>query len=113
MASPEKIAPLPETLPDDFSEWDGEAPPEPSLGKAEKWGAWEAPHPNGDAPKPLDRSDDRDALLPPVVERPRVSGSGSSATVFINQQNDFTDWESERPPARTPAPAPTPAPIVR
>ena len=53
MASPEEIAPLlPETLPEDFSEWDGEGSPAARPVNSSEWEAWEAAHPFNESAKP-------------------------------------------------------------
>ncbi len=103
MASPEKIAPLlPETLPEDFSDWDSETSPVPVPGNSGEWEAWETAHSSGKSPRPLVQSADRDAILESLLERPHVSGSASSAPVFVKQQRNFIDWESEESPTATP-----------
>ncbi|MGA3334609.1 MAG: TonB family protein [Terracidiphilus sp.] len=104
MASPEKIAPsLPETLPADFSEWDSEgsltAKP---VNPREEWEAWLDSHSFTETPKGLGQSVDRDAALASLVDRPRVSGSTSSAPVFVKQQQDFSDGDSEASPTAKP-----------
>src|SRR5208337_2610795 len=64
MASPEKIAPLlPDTLPENFSDWDSEASPAPLPGNSGGWETWEATHSFGKSPKPSGQSTDRDAIL--------------------------------------------------
>ena len=60
MASPEELTPLlPETLPEDFGEWDGEASAEPSPIKPGEWEAWEATHSFGEHKSPHGQSTDR------------------------------------------------------
>ena len=103
MASPEKIAPLlPETLPDDFSDWDSEASPVPERSDSGESEAWEAAHSFGKSPKPPSQSTDRDAILESLMERPQVSRSTSSAPVFVKQQRDFINWDSKECPATPP-----------
>jgi protein TonB len=109
MASPEKIAPLlPETLPEDFGDWDSEGSPVASPGNSDEWEALGIPHSFAKSPKPLDQSEDHDGLLPPTVDRPRVSGSASSAPTLAKQQKDFSDWDREAS-SRTSTPVPAPA----
>ena len=109
MASPEKIAPLlPETLPEDFGDWDSEGSPVASPGNSDEWEALGIPHSFAKSPKTLDQSGDHDGLLPPTVDRPRVSGSTSSAPTIAKQQKDLGDWDREAS-SRTSTPAPAPA----
>ena len=96
MASPKELAPLPpETLPEDFGDWDSEASPAPLPVNSAEREAWEVAHSNGEIPEPLWQSADREAVLASLVNRARVSGSVSSAPVFVKQQTDFIDWDSE------------------
>jgi len=95
MASPEEITPiLPETLPEDFSEWDGNAAPAAQPVNSNEWEAWEASHPSGEKPKTRWQSADRDAVLESLMDRPRVPGSSSSGPVVAKQQKNFNDWEN-------------------
>jgi periplasmic protein TonB len=101
MASEEELgSPLPETLPEDFSEWDGaacaKAAPE---NKSSEWEAWEAAHPQGETPKPVWQSDDRDAILESLMDRPRVAGSISATPVVVKQPKDLGNWNKETSPA--------------
>jgi protein TonB len=103
MASPREIAPLlPETLPEDFNEWDSEASPAPLPVDSGEKEAWDATHSFGETPEPLWKSADREAFLASLVDGPRVSGSASSAPVFVKQQKDFIDWDSEASPSLRP-----------
>ncbi len=104
MASPEKLAPsLPETLPADFSEWDSEGSPAAKpVNSREEWEAWQDSHSFSQTSKRLGQSVDRDATLASLVDRPRVSGSTSSAPVFVKQQQDFSDGDSEASPTAKP-----------
>jgi periplasmic protein TonB len=97
MASPEEIAPfLPETLPDDFGEWDSEASPAPEPAKPGEWEAWEAAHTHGDPSKSGKQTADRAAFLASLTDRPRVWNSSSSSSV-VKQQKEVVDWDSEAP----------------
>jgi protein TonB len=103
MASPKELAPLlPETLPEDFSEWDGKAAAAPSPVKSGERDAWEAADSFGETQKPLWQSGDREAFLATLVDGPRASGSAASAPVFLKQQEDLIDWDSEATPAPWP-----------
>ena len=103
MASPKELAPLlPETLPEDFSEWDGKAAAAPSPVKSGERDAWEAADSFGETQKPLWQSGDREAFLATLVDGPRTSGSAASAPVFLKQQEDLIDWDSEATPAPWP-----------
>jgi protein TonB len=96
MASPKELTPLlPDTLPEDFSEWDGKAAGAPSPVKTGERDAWEAADSFSEAVKPHWQSADNDALLASVVDGSRDAGSASSASVFVKQQEDLTDWEGE------------------
>jgi TonB family protein len=114
MASPEKIAPLlPDTLPDDFGEWDneGSAKDEPAYGwesqaapaatiyswetqapvatpepvRANEWEEWEATHSSKASRLPLQPAERR-AVLSPVVDKPQASDAASSARASLEQQ---------------------------
>ncbi len=103
MASSEKLAPsLPETLPEDFFEWDGEASSAPSPDHAGEREAWEAALSLDEIAKPHKQSANRDTFPESPVDRPRVSGSGPSAPVFVKQQKDFVNRNGEAVPAATP-----------
>ncbi len=105
MASPEELTPLlPDTLPEDFGEWDGEASPEPSPIKPGEWEAWEATHSLGETKSPHGQSSDRASTAAPPPEKPRASSSVPSEPVFVAQQKHFVEWDAEAPP-------PTPKPV--
>ena len=73
MASPEEVAQLlPETLPDDFSDWDGQAPAAPVSGKLS---GSQALHLAGDALRPLSQAAGRGNGVAPGVGRPRSATS--------------------------------------
>jgi protein TonB len=96
MASPKELAPLlPDTLPEDFNEWDGKAAAAPSPVKSGERDSWEATDSFGDPQKPLWQAGDRDAFLATLVDGPRASGSAASAPAFLKQQEDLIDWDSE------------------
>ena len=103
MASPEKLVPvLPETLPEDFFDWDGEAPPASAPDHSVEREIWEAALSSDETAKPFRQSADRDAIPESPVDRLRVSGSGSSVPAFVKQQKDFIDRKSEATPAAIP-----------
>jgi protein TonB len=98
MASPEEIAPfLPETLPDDFGEWDSEGSPAPETALPGEWEAWEAAHTHGDPSKSGKQTADRAAFLASLTDRPRVWNSASSSSGSTKQQKELVDWDSEAP----------------
>lgn len=103
MAPQNDVAPLlPDTLPEDFSDWDSEAAPAPSLGNTGEWEAWIAAHSPGETPKPLGQSAGRDAISPPAADASHVSGSASLPPASVERQKDFSDWDSEASPAFAP-----------
>ncbi len=100
MASPEKIAPLlPETLPEDFSDWDGEASAMPVPGE---WKASEDAHSFGVTAKPPGQSAEYNAILESLRGKPRASVSASPAPILVKQQRDLIDWDREDSPAAPP-----------
>jgi TonB family protein len=105
MASPEELTPLlPETLPEDFGEWDGEASPEPSPIKTSEWEAWEATHSFGEPKGPRGQSADHGSTSAPQIDKPHGSVSAPSAPVVVAQQKHFVEWDGETTPAPTPKP---------
>jgi len=95
MASPKEVAPLlPDTLPDDFGDWDGSSSPARPSATSEWDTAFDESGPAKPS-KPAERSDDRDALLASLMDKQRMSRSSSSAV----KPNDFVNWEREAPPA--------------
>lgn len=100
MASQEELAPLhPETLPDDFSEWDGEGSPAPSPVNSREWEAWEAAHSFAKAPKAVWHSPERQATMSTVVDKPRGMRSAPPAPAPVKPQKDF-DREPSPVPLR-------------
>jgi len=103
MASPEELTPLlPETLPDDFGDWDSEASPASLPVNTGEWEAWAAAHPFSETPKPPGQSADRDRTKASLADRPRVSGSASSAPVVVKQQIDFSGGDRDASPKAKP-----------
>ncbi len=106
MASSEKLAPsLPETLPEDFFEWDGEASSAPSPDHSGERETWEAALSLDEIAEPHGQSADRDIFPESPADRPRVSGSAPSTPVFVKQPKNFVDRNNE---AVTAAPPGTP-----
>jgi TonB family protein len=96
MAPPKELAPLlPDTLPEDFNEWDGKSSAARSSVHPGEREAWEAADSFGETQKPLWQSSDREAYLASLVDGPRASASASSAPVFLKQQENLVDWNSE------------------
>ncbi len=82
MASPEDLTSvLPETLPEDFNDWDGEASPAETPVNQKEWEAWETSHSLPRTVKQVWHSVERNATLPPVEGRPRASSSASAPPV--------------------------------
>ena len=103
MASPEEIAQLlPETLPEDFSEWDSGGSPTAKPVQSSEWEAWEAAHPAKETAKAAGQSTERKTILSSAVERPHDTRRISSAPVFINQQKNFSDGAREALPKAKP-----------
>ena len=103
MASPEEVVPLlPDTLPDDFVEWDGESSSMLQAESSTEWRSREGSHSFGDGPKARVLSADRDAILESLVDGPPIPAPTSSATLLVNHPDDFIDWASEAPPTPTP-----------
>jgi len=129
MASPEKIAPLlPDTLPDDFGEWDNEGSPKkdgPAYGwdnqptpttatvyswesqapvtaaesiRSNEWEEWEAAHASKVARSAV-QPVERRPVLSPVVDRPSVSDSAASTHDAAERQLGVVDRESEASPS--------------
>ncbi len=100
MASPEEIVPsLPDTLPEDFGEWDGEGSPAPTPVHSSEWEAWEAAHPVGDSLKPAAQSSERKSILSSAVEKPRDARRTSPESVFVKQQQDLNPGNGGASPA--------------
>jgi len=97
MASPDELKPgLPDTLPDDFFEWDGGVDPNAAAPPAD------SNRSSGKAQKPVWQSADRDAVLESLMDRPRVSGSAPAAPVVVKQPKDFNGWDAKPAPKSAP-----------
>jgi periplasmic protein TonB len=104
MASPKELTPLlPDTLPEDFNEWDGRGSAAPLPVPSGEREAWETADSFSEAAKPIWQSADNDALLASLVDGSRDPGSASSASAFVKQHEDLIDWDSEANPALWPA----------
>lgn len=83
MASPAEIAQgLPETLPEDFGEWDSGSRPAAVPGNS---GGLETAPGLGEIPKPSGQPTEREATLAPVLDRPRDARSPSSPNGVRNK----------------------------
>jgi len=91
MASPEEVSPAtPDTLPEDFGEWDGgSSDPNASPNGSSEWDSVNNP---GGPPKARGKSEYIDAVLASYDEAPRVWRSDAHAQVPAKQQND---WHKE------------------
>jgi len=156
MASPEELIPsLPDTLPEDFGEWDGEGtatasavdsgeweaahtlseapkafgqsadsdaaaavakqqadvsngksealPTAKTLSSREEWEAWIESHSFSEAPKPFGQTDRRDETKTSAADKPRGSGSPSSAPEIAKKQKDSSNGNGKPSPASKPA----------
>ena len=104
MASPKEITPLlPETLPEDFSEWDSEGSPTAKPDSPLEWKAREAAHSFSEASKAPGQSVDRRATLTSLADKPRVMGSASPVLDFAKPQKDFSDRDGAASPTAKPA----------
>ena len=156
MASPEELIPsLPDTLPEDFGEWDSEgaatatavdsgewetaqalseapkafgqsadgdaatafaeqredvstgkseaAPTAKTLSSREEWEAWIESHSFSEAPKPFGKTAQRDEAPASSVDKPRGSGSSTSAPEIAKKQKDSSNGNGKPSPASKPA----------
>lgn len=96
MASSEELVPLlPETLPEDFGDWDSEAPAPPSPGHSDEREAWESGRSFSETANPIWKPADRASFLDSLGSVPRASGSASSAQIPVVPHNDSFDHDSE------------------
>jgi TonB family protein len=103
MASSEELVPaLPDTLPENFSEWDNDASPAPKPGAADEW---DSVFSNGEPPRPKAHGEPEnlDEILSSFEERSRVWRSDSHAPVIARPQNEFAGLEKRTSPAPSPA----------
>ena len=98
MASAEEVARLlPETLPEDFNEWDGEGSQAPAPNGSDEW---DSAYGHSQAQKPVAQSDYLDEILQSFESKSRVWRSDSSAAfvkppVFVKPQDEFERWQKE------------------
>lgn len=96
MASPEEVSPpTPDTLPEDFGEWDNGSDPNASPNGSSEWDSVNSPK---GAPKARGKSEYIDAVLASYDEAPRVWRSDAHAQVPAKPQNDWHK-EGSRPAA--------------
>jgi hypothetical protein len=91
MASPEELIPsLPDTLPEDFGEWDGESA---ATATAVDSGKWETAQALSEAPKSFGQSSDSDAA---AVARHQedVSNGKSEAAPTAKTLSSREEWEA-------------------
>jgi hypothetical protein len=92
MASPAEIAQtLPETLPADFSEWDGGVPPATLPANSN---GFEAAHGSGAAPKPPTHPAKPRVTVSPAVDRLGIAPSLAPATVYGDAEGLFQSFRS-------------------
>jgi hypothetical protein len=102
MASSEEVVPLlPDTLPENFSEWDSEASPAPGPAGSDEW---ESVSNQSKPPRPIAHGEPEnlDEILSSVADRSRVRRPDSHAPVIARPQGDYAGLEKDRPPAPQP-----------
>jgi TonB family protein len=123
MASSEELVPaLPDTLPENFSEWDNDASHAPAPGASDEWDSvFSKSEPSRQ--KAHGEPENLDAILSSFEERSRVWRSDSHAPVIARPQNEFAGLEKGTSPVPLPgnsgkpavkdAPAETSRPVER
>jgi TonB family protein len=97
MASPKEIAPLlPETLPADFSDWDGERSSTPMADSASGRKPTSILH---EVSKPREQSEYIDGILASFRNSTPSLGSDSLTPVSIWHQSELEEWQREAAPA--------------
>jgi hypothetical protein len=92
MASPEELNPsLPDTLPEDFGEWDSEGS---AAATAVAPGEWESAQPLSEAPKAFGRSANGDEMPAVTEQREVVSNGKSDATPTAKTLSSREEWEA-------------------
>jgi TonB family protein len=99
MASTEKIAPLPDTLPEDFSNWDGNASPAPSPSPADEW---EETFGRNEPAKPHGQTDYLNDILASFEDKSRVQRTDSQSSARGKQDDQFRELRDEASPATLP-----------
>ncbi|HVU45824.1 MAG TPA: hypothetical protein VHD85_06855, partial [Terracidiphilus sp.] len=93
MAYPEEVVPpLPETLPEDFSDWDGEASPAPLPGISTEVDNGRV---HSEAPRPRGQASYRDAVRASASRAQRMWGSNPPEPSFGRQQSELSSWQRE------------------
>jgi hypothetical protein len=99
MASSEEVVPaVPDTLPENFSEWDNDASPAPAPGGSDEW---DSVFGNSQPPRPKAHGEPEnlDEILTSFADRSRVWRSDSHAPVIARPQNEFVGLEKGTSPA--------------
>ncbi len=92
MASPEELIPsLPDTLPEDFGEWDGEGA---ATATAVDSGEWKSAQPLSEAPKAFSQSADRDAPAAVSRQQQDVSNGKSEGAPTAKTLSSREEWEA-------------------
>jgi periplasmic protein TonB len=92
MASPEELIPsLPDTLPEDFGEWDSEGS---ATATAVASGEWEAAHALSEAPKAFGQSADGDAATAVAKQHEDASNGKSEAAPTAKTLSSREEWEA-------------------
>jgi TonB family protein len=102
MASSEEVVPLlPDTLPDNFNEWDSDASAAPPPGGADEW---ESVSRQSEPSRPAvhGEPENLDEILSSVADRSRVRRPDLHAPAIDRPLNEYGGWEKERPSAPHP-----------
>jgi len=92
MASPEELIPsLPDTLPEDFGEWDSEGT---ATATAVDPGEWETAHPLSEAPTVFGQSADSGAATAVAEQEADVSNGKSEAVPTAKTLSSREEWEA-------------------
>ncbi len=99
MAPTEKIAPLPDTLPEDFGEWDGDASSAPAPVNSNEW---EPTPDHGETGKNHGQSGYLEEILASFDTKSRVWRSDSQSSSRVKQEGQLEVWPKES--LRAPSP---------
>jgi TonB family protein len=96
MASTEKIVPLlPDTLPEDFAEWDGgQSSQAPAPGGADEWDAVIG-HSEAPASKPPSQTNYLNEILTSFDDKSRVRRTGPQPVTRVKQESSVSEWDKE------------------
>jgi TonB family protein len=109
MASSEEVVPvLPDTLPENFGEWDNDASPASVPGGADEWESVSS-HGKPAGSKAHGEPENLDEILSSFADRSRVWRSDSHAPVVVRPQNEFAGLEKATSPAPSPVKLSAPA----